>query len=205
MSARRRMSLIAALCAVGVVLLLSLGRLDSPRLATRLDAASAASKGLHLTLSPAKEAFAAGEPIELTLTLTNTGSEPVLVSPVVDGVLELAAAAGGDGGRRKADQVIRYRESLGFLLTQSLVELAPGGSTSWVWRSHANEELGGQALTTVEFTMDDDDHRARSILVGAPGSNRLRVFYDFPDKVEAPAGTETARSNVATAEFEVKG
>lgn len=164
--------------------------------------AAQAGAQVRLTAMSVKSAYQDGEPIEITLTLENTGTVPVNLSDRGTGTLQVASLTRDGAPVPTRSSVVNFLEDLGYTLEQSLKAVAPGQRLQLVWRSERDHVLGQQALDTVEF-QTEDFHHITFYGVQTPGKYELAAVYQFPSQAAPGAQPYLGPTEPAVVAFEV--
>lgn len=157
---------------------------------------------VRLTATPAKPVYHSGEPIEINVTLENTGTQSLKLSNQATGTLQIASLRRAGNPVPSRATIVNFLEDLGYTLEQSLKAVAPGQTLQWVWRSAPDHVLGQQALDTVAF-QTDDFHQITFYGVQTPGAYELALVYQFPSDAAPDAHPFLGATEPATASFEV--
>jgi len=149
-----------------------------------------------------KDSYAPGEPITLTLTLTNTGTDAVCLSETPDGGVQLTSVTvdGADVRERKTEA--SYITSLSDIIASKLRSIAPGETMEITLTSEIDAGLGSEAFYHTE--LDDISGILEFYDVGAPGIYRIEVSYDYQGK-ESDTCPDILKgsTNTATVSFTV--
>ncbi len=158
---------------------------------------------LELSAVASRSDYNVGDPIEIRLTLTNTGRIPTGASPLVDGNVRVHAFRrdGADVSSRRTQ--VDYFIALADQLRDSLRTLAPGASLETNWRSEPDAVLGGAALASVAFD-PDGAHWMTLYALDAPGDYELILSYQYPGPPGALPQVFRAGTNQVTVRFAVR-
>lgn len=157
---------------------------------------------VRLTATSVKPAYQSGEPIEIALTLENTGTVFLNLSDQVTGNLHIISLTRDGAPVPTRGSIVNFLEDLGYTLEQSLKAVAPGQRLQLVWRSERDHVLGQQALDTVEY-QTEDFHHITFHGVQTPGKYELAVVYQFPSEAAPDAQPYVAPTDVANVAFDV--
>ncbi|MDQ6616397.1 MAG: type III secretion system effector protein [Actinomycetota bacterium] len=168
-----------------------------------MPAAHAAGGPVALTITPDQPSYTPGQPVTLTLQLTNNGSTPCQASDLVDGNVVLDSYLRNGSPVPEPSSLIRYDDSLSSLILHSLHTINPGSSLSLVWTTTTNELTGGQAFMEVPFP-GDVIGPVDFLDAATPGNYVLQAHYQLPPPITLlPPDSCSVSSNVATASFTV--
>jgi hypothetical protein len=157
--------------------------------------------GIELSIASAKASYAAGERIDLTITLTNDGQAAGGLSSMIEGNLTVVSMTRDGAGVTPETRTILIDEELGAALALSLASVAPGDAVTGPWQSGADGN-GGRALRTV--VLDASGPSARLYSVSQPGAYELRVRYRYAGATPASGAAPLAgESNEAVVSFTI--
>ena len=158
------------------------------------------AKNVTLTADSAKTVYATGEPIDISLTLTNTGTSVVNLSRLLDGNITISSLTRNGAVVPAASEDIRYEMDLATILKDSVVAVNPGQDVSIRLTSYSYDKLGGQVLRTVKY-QPSDRHKALLRQVNQPGSYNLALVYKYAGP--SSPGVFSSETNVAHIAFTV--
>ena len=190
-----RLSLVCLVLLVG-------GALEGDRGILLGNTLAQAGAQVRLTATSVKSAYQSGEPIEIALTLENTGTVLANLSDRVTGTLQIISLTRDGTPVPTRSSIVNFLEDLGYTLEQSLKAVAPGQTLQLVWRSERDHVLGQQALDTVEF-QTEDFHHITFYGVQTPGKYELAVVYQFPSEAAPNAQPYLGPTDPAIVAFEV--
>lgn len=149
-----------------------------------------------LAVAAAKESYAAGEPIMLTLTLTNAGDAGVCLSNTTAGTVALTSVTKDGAPVTTRTAPSYFLAPLGDMMQSALTEVAPGDTMTLSLTSSEDPGLGAAALSASAL----DDTRAMTTFydVSAPGAYSVEVTYAYPGEPSAECA-EVLKSATAPA------
>jgi hypothetical protein len=194
------MSMSRRICRVGAVSAAALGVLTACS-----HTAGSARPALGLRVSPGKARYGPGEPVVLSLVLTNHAGTACRLSRIPAGAVSLRSLT--RDGQPVLPTLARATYIAGFhdVLVAALTTAAPGKIVSMSVVSRPNPSAGGRAAVETSSLDSDDEESLLVWPVDRPGRYQLTASYLLPALGSGFTDLCRGQSNWDTTAFTVTG
>ncbi len=163
----------------------------------------AGSAGIGLRIAPSKALYRSGEPIVLSLLLTNRTAESCHLSRVAAGAVTILSLTRDGTAITPVLSTGSYLDGFASFLAANLVAVAPGASQTVSLASELNPATGGRAALRTASLGSNDQAALAFWPVDQVGHYTLTASYLLPPLPRAPIDRCGVSANTVSVSFSV--